>query len=217
VQSPPGTAIILAPAHVPDRRLSRAILYRVLRQISPFPWGSIASQCHRNHATIDRLAAVLWGATPVPLQSFTSAALVLWTPIVFRSNGSYRRATPAALVAAAANGFRIGWLACRAPPDASTAASLTKDITDQVAEALQNEKESTNVLFDCRFSVEVFSSARTKQLLAGNRLIISPEGRLTLPRLHWRSDIDHLANSSDTLPQEVDGLPVWQYTFIRPL
>jgi len=77
------------------------------------------------------------------------------------------------------------------------------------------------VLFDCRFSVEVFSSAFvdtwTERLRAENRLIISPEGRLTLPRIHWQSDIDHLANSSDTLPQEVDGLPVWQYTFIRPL
>ncbi|KAH7107612.1 PP-loop family-domain-containing protein [Auriculariales sp. MPI-PUGE-AT-0066] len=116
----PSTLILIRPQETPSRDFSRTVLFRILQHISPHPWGSVAAQAYRNNNTIDSLAQKLWapegsGGSDHNTSPFAAGALVLWTPVVIRQDGTWRRATPTSLQVARERNHQHGWLVSRQP------------------------------------------------------------------------------------------------------
>lgn len=221
--SPGSTFLLLSGSRRPDRNLCRAIVYRILRFVSPFPWGSVASQAHRRTEAVDELISMIWDCPP-PTHAVTKGSLVQWTPVIVRANGKIKLGITKALISQP--GDRSGWLASRQPaytvPGLDKASDSVLDVTRIVVDALRDGKDDhVEVLYDCRFLVRVFLEAlpddcRANLLAGEDSLRITPRAPYWLPHLIWRQ-----YNRSDAaLPQTSDSGPprtLWQSTPIREL
>lgn len=140
--------LLLRPAalrKVTDPAVQEAIVRRILRYVSPKPWGSLASIAHARRSKIDAIIAKLWDSDPT---TFSLGAEVLWQPVVFpkgtvEPKGPYklRHVDPEE---------PFFWLVERAPP---TAAEKSAQMIVSERTLRGQEEGVRHYLFDNRFDL----------------------------------------------------------------
>lgn len=174
---------------VKDVSLRLGMLLRLLRYVSPFPWGTTRAEAGRRQDSLSRTMNALWG---VQRRRFLSGGGVVWTPVVLRHSGAIK--FPEVELAKDIK----GWLVSRQPPPISSkeADPAILDITQAFRSALLN-KTALELCYDCRFLMRFEPLALPRQMLSlleGNvhlaRIVIRPETRFCLPRVIWRTGRD---------------------------
>ncbi|CAE6469395.1 unnamed protein product [Rhizoctonia solani] len=155
--SPPSTLLLVPPRqHQMKQDTAHALVYRILRYVSPHPWGTPESEAHRRRTSAERIVQRVLQEQEEGEQvaSFCAGAQVLWSPIWVRSNGSIRVRR-----AGEESGGRMrAWLASRQPPTTS----------------LERKVHPGEIVWDNRFLVRVPD---------GPDLVVRPRGRFILPQL----------------------------------
>ncbi|KAF8605384.1 adenine nucleotide alpha hydrolases-like protein [Ceratobasidium sp. AG-I] len=191
--SPPSTLLII-PSDLPaDAQTQSALVHRILRCVSPHPWGSPESEAGRRRTSIQQILQRVWGITHdsdanananananVGLRAFAAGAQVLWTPVRLLPNGSFRFLPPLppndARCPPSPDSLNCpAWLVSRQPLSAQALHTLVISV-DPGANA--RASGSLSVLWDNRFIVRL----RREELERG-RLVIRPKGRLVLPEV----------------------------------
>jgi tRNA(Ile)-lysidine synthase len=218
------------------------MVLRILRYVSPQPWGSIRAQAKRRAESIQRIVQRVWDPDPASKTRarLEAGANVIWTPFRICWDGrlKYERPRP---------GERFGWLASRAPPSRPCRPGLNRDISAQlVVLPERSRRAAASVLHDNRFLITFRLDAlhpgdpvmtsleegygRVMVVLRGRwlwpQVVWQREGKedviakMSAPELDWYEPAPGLRrNYSTRLPQE-EQLP-WQDTvdfkFIRVL
>ncbi|CAE6396001.1 unnamed protein product [Rhizoctonia solani] len=159
--SPPST-LLLVPwlGGQMERDVAHALVHRILRYVSPHPWGTPESEAHRRTTSIERIIQRVFYEKDNPV-SFCAGAHVLWSPVWARTDGKIRTRQ----TRDERKGKVRAWLASRQPPSRST--SLERQVSP-------GEKL---IVWDNRFLIRVPESDDH------SRLFVRPRGRLVLPRL----------------------------------
>lgn len=217
--SPPGT-FLMALASVLDVNrslLQQAMVIRILRTISFYPWGSLQSEAGRRQLSLKQIITKLWNPDPFTdgIKPFVAGGGVLWKPVVYRRE----KIKDVTRVSDLLSDDTVAWLASRQPPfdkknellRMAEDSSLFRDITNSLVDGLDlwktnNGPEYVEVLFDCRFLVsfrlphipiEILSalmSGRGKLLLQASSRWYSP---LVLYQEHDTARIIHSLVSDD--------------------
>jgi len=217
--------------------LQMVLILRILRYVSPKPWGSRNAQGRRRLRRILEIPRLLVdpprnssGRVPV---SFAMGSEVLWKPVYYR-NGTMREVTAAY---APKEGDIAAWVACRQPPDPQTADAISdRDLSAEVLraagqmEALGIQDSVLDVLFDCRFLVSIQLNKIPENVMHAlaseeTRLLLSCEGRWFHPALWLKTGSggkklvhNHIANSGERGSQSKAKIADWvNIQFIREL
>lgn len=190
IQAPPGTFILAADklsTAVTDPLVQLAMVLRILRYISPHPWGSTRAQAGRRRERLQRIVERVWDPNPASKTRarFEAGANVLWTPFRICVDGKLKQEQPRP-------GERFGWLASRAPPPRPCQLELDRDISAQLA---ASPTQSAEVLYDNRFRV----TFRLGEIPVGDpvvasveegsgRVLIVPGGKWLWPKVIWRRE-----------------------------
>ncbi|KAI5120483.1 hypothetical protein M0805_006503 [Coniferiporia weirii] len=174
IRPSPVSTILLsseALARVTDNAVRLGMVRRILRCVSPFPWGSPHAEAGRRTASLQRIVDTLWGTTGNvlgkgtqgrPRGKLVAGAGVLWTPSTIDTSGRLR------FSAVTGPGGEAAWLASRQPPirrpvsgaedfsEASGLGALELDITPTILSAFQrNPDDFVEILYDCRFLLHI--------------------------------------------------------------
>jgi len=187
VQSPPGTFILAADklSTMPmDRLVQHTIVLRILRYISPHPWGSTRAQAGRRRERLRRIVQRLWDPDPgsKTRSRFEGGANVLWTPLRICPDGRLKHEQPR-------GDERFGWLASRASPPRPYQQDLDRDISAE----LVPPGRRAEVLYDNRFLVMFRLEAvppddpvMASVIEGSGRVMLVPGGRWLWPQVVWR-------------------------------
>ena len=156
---------------VSDNTVRLGIVRRVLRYVSPFPWGSPRAEAGGRSASLQRIVSTLCkeeevrGVRKDTYEKFVAGAAVLWSPVVFTPNGLIKQK------ATLNHGEKRGWIASRQPPFrtpghtdrdplpagiADAAKPLELDVTPLLAShLLASTRDPLEVLYDCRFLIRI--------------------------------------------------------------
>ncbi|CAE6412491.1 unnamed protein product [Rhizoctonia solani] len=163
--SPPSTLLLIPPSKQQiENDVAHALIHRILRYVSPHPWGTPKSEAHRRKTSIERIVQRVLDEKEQPI-SFCAGAHVLWSPVWVRTDGGIR----ARQTMDGHDGRVKAWLASRQPPSVST--SLERQV---------NPGE-TLLVWDNRFLIRVRESDTHAH--GHSRLVVRPRGRLVLPHL----------------------------------
>ena len=190
VQAPPGTFFLAADklsTAVTDPLVQLAMVLRILRYISPLPWGSTRAQAGRRRESLQRIVERVWDPDPASKTRtrFEAGANVLWTPFRMSRDGRLKQNEPRP-------GERFGWLASRKPPPRLCRLEFDRDVSAQL---LASSGQCTEVLHDNRFLV----TFRLDGIMAGDPVMASVEegsgrvmlvlgGRWLWPQVLWRRE-----------------------------
>jgi tRNA(Ile)-lysidine synthase len=165
-----------------------AMVLRILRYISPHPWGSTRAQAGRRRDSLQRIVQRVWDPNPASKTRarFEAGANVSWTPFRICVDGRLKQEQPRP-------GERFGWLASRALPPRPCQLECDRDISARLAAS--SSKQSAEVLYDNRFLV----TFRLGEIPAGDpvmvsveegsgRVLIVPGGRWFWPQVIWRRE-----------------------------
>lgn len=201
-ESPPSTVLLaVPPLHtVEDPSVQRALVLRVLRYVSFYPWGSLRAEAHRRSASLSRIVDSLWCLSP-QRRSFVGGGGVLWTPVTLTKGGYIKMEQKS--VPQKVQDASLAWIASRQPPLAKSLTYLDAgarkgplhvDLTHLI-HTRTGDAEKIELLWDCRFLLQINLNRLTaiKQQLQSStssqdyRLIVEPETRWYLPRvmLYW--------------------------------
>lgn len=218
--SPTGTVLFTfrGLAQVNNDLTRRAMLIRVIRYVSFYPWGSLRADANRRRSSLSHIMFNLWRANPSVAgpSIFTAGGGVLWTPVT-TVNGYIR--TPDRLhVSSIREGEVCGWLVSRQPPLSQagmTARGITSPlrvkVTQQLVEAIQDWELSQDgqppvvqVLYDCRFLVcfDIGNIPRplVKQLIRNETdIFICPN-----TRWYWPKVMEERDEWANVLHSEID-------------
>lgn len=159
---------------------------RILRYISPHPWGSTRAQAGRRRESLQRIVQRVWDPNPASetRARFEAGANVLWTPFRISRDGRLKHELPK-------RGERFGWLASRAPPPRHCKEDLDRDIT---AELLPPRRHA-EVLCDNRFLVTFRLEAvppddpvMASVIEGSGRVMLVLGGRWLWPQVVWRRE-----------------------------
>ncbi|THV07770.1 adenine nucleotide alpha hydrolases-like protein [Dendrothele bispora CBS 962.96] len=159
LRSPVGTYLISCSSlsSITDLRVKRALILRILRYVSFFPWGSLYAQAHRRRHSLEQIIEKLWTSHPFQanIAPFCAGAGVGWTPVVIQ--GDQFRTPTRRLYDAHANS-PAGWLAFRQAPSQNFINSeywspLEVNVTQFLAEKLAYSQKTAEFLYDSRFLV----------------------------------------------------------------
>lgn len=171
--SPIGTFCLDPLVKVPNHlEIQRQIIIRILRYISPFPWGSPRAEAGRRTARLDTIGSKIWNSSPPIIPKQTIGGKVLWT--YYMKGGPWGHKGPF-------------WMASRLPPARGVfAANIELDVTD----AIKDDQEF-DVLWDSRFRVRFQPHNIPKDLLGlprkdAGRLYIAPHGKFCIPSIICR-------------------------------
>ena len=148
----------LREGNVPSIQVQRAILLRILRYVSPRPWGSPAAEAHRRKVNLDGIGRNIWSLPsgeggPHSLGSFTLGSEVKWRPVVLTSTKGAPSFKYLRVEDPHPAPHKLGWLATRQPPPREHSDGLTVDITDQLRSTLANKGQSFSMSYDGRFQL----------------------------------------------------------------
>lgn len=158
---------------VTDNSVRLAIVRRLLRYVSPFPWGSPHAEAGQRSASLQKIVDQLWGVNSPntledsklekPWHKFVAGAQVLWTPVILTRKGRLKHR-----LGLENRGERKCWLISRQPPirnnskirddelNTNVSDLLVQDITPNIVNALQNGIDgSVEILYDCRFLLRI--------------------------------------------------------------
>ena len=183
--SAPSTLLLLNPSEesIPAPDVQRAIVLRVLRYVSPKPWGAPDSEGSRSSPRLRRISNYIWNSTK-PRRTFCAGSDVMWTPVFLRADGCKH------LVLANdkehTSGDRQGWLASRQPPIRRTC--VPSPCMQDISEFLIQDTES-ELLWDNRFIITMRPRLLPPDILdscksEGSVMIVS-HGRWLLPKIVW--------------------------------
>ncbi|KAM6500318.1 PP-loop family domain containing protein [Amanita muscaria] len=164
IPSPTGTFLMSSRnlASIQGDLLRTALILRVMRYVSFYPWGSLRADGNRRKKMREQIIDKLWTLNPFQagIGMFVAGGGVLWTPVLVRGNNLK---TPERLVR---SGFGqdevIGWLASRQPPlnkrkmeERNMRNPLRVDVTENLKQVLDKARETpfVDILWDCRFLV----------------------------------------------------------------
>ena len=193
MSSPPSTVLLphTALQSLTDREVQSAVVRRVLRYVSPHPWGHVSAEASGSRETFRAIADVIRSPfnSDSPPSSFMKGAKVWWRPV-------YLHGTRAAFGFTLKKGYvpKLGWLAQRerqwseerrnvvGAPD-----PLVVDITHDLREGYA-KSSSFSVLYDRRVFIR-FDMKRCPPDLARSLLLpesfihIVPVTPFSLPRV----------------------------------
>jgi tRNA(Ile)-lysidine synthase len=160
---------------------------RILRYISPHPWGSTRAQAGRRRESLQRIVHRVWDPDPASdaRSRFEAGANVLWTPLRICRDGRLKYERPR-------RGERFGWLASRAPPPRHCRPDFDRDISAEIA---RPRRQHAEVLYDNRFLL----TFRLDAIPPGDPVMISLKeghgrvmlvlgGRWLWPQVVWRRE-----------------------------
>ncbi|KZT39274.1 hypothetical protein SISSUDRAFT_985153 [Sistotremastrum suecicum HHB10207 ss-3] len=190
VPSPESSLCMIIPNDEISDAHKQAVLLRVLRYISPFPWGSPHAEARRKTRSLKNLADRIWSPSSlVARQPFTQGAMVMWTPVdVLNVSGRVRFTNKTR------EPLNNGWLASRLPPSRQYGSgSLDEDITGNVRKALVANIAVLELLWDCRYIIKIRPSllshpVRVSLLEGGSTMVVSTQGRYLQPEVVVRQE-----------------------------
>jgi tRNA(Ile)-lysidine synthase len=150
----------------------RGVLLRILRYVSPLPWGSPRAEAGRRTERLDRIRSEIWASTPLKAFSLTVGGQVLWSYYPKRRCSHHDGPV---------------WMASRLPPARGVSTErLEIDLTDII---LNNR--NLDELWDSRFRIKFCSLDAPDNMIASLRksegaLCIVPHGKFCIPRLTWK-------------------------------
>ena len=167
------------------------MVLRILRYISPLPWGSTRAQAGRRRESLQRIVERVWDPDPASRARarFEAGANVLWSPLRLSQDGRLKQEQPRP-------GERFGWLASRAPPPRPCRLDFDRDVSAQLLAApSSSSRRCVEVLSDNRFLVAFRLGAITAgdpvmaSLEEGSgRVILVLGGRWLWPKVIWRRE-----------------------------
>ncbi|RXW18977.1 hypothetical protein EST38_g6873 [Candolleomyces aberdarensis] len=195
--SPVGTFLISEKAFSSlkeDPLLQTALVLRVLRYVSPKPWGSLQAQGKRRMHRLDELVSRLQNPITRTTPPFAMGSEVLWKPVISRARKlkNLAESAPRPLDV-------IAWLACRQPPDAQTAhATADVDLTESLLGAFAARKSGSGPkhfesMYDCRFLIRMDLDALPEELISNlsafkSRIILNCESTWFYPRVSLQTE-----------------------------
>ncbi|KAF9651259.1 hypothetical protein BDM02DRAFT_3184741 [Thelephora ganbajun] len=197
VPSPPSTILLSQDrlSRITNSFIQRSMVIRILRFVSPHPWGSHTAEGFRKSTGLDQIvASIFYSAsndTPRKRFAFSTGSHVLWTPVYVRPDGQLKYAKPGS----GADAWVEGWLASRSPPYKCTNGpeGLEIDVTSLMLEN-RSSRDPVEVLYDNRFVLSFDPRAIPEQILerlqtssGEHRLVVTTAGKYFLPRLILRS------------------------------
>ncbi|KAF8509688.1 hypothetical protein JB92DRAFT_494046 [Gautieria morchelliformis] len=181
--SPPST-LLLTPSNesIPTDDVQRAVALRIIRFVSPRPWGAPGSEASRRSSSLRLISSKLWSSNSESQQTFCAGSEVIWRPVFLRADGHMRMDhdgnTP---------WCRQGWLASRQPPIKRTQvlSPCVRDIS-----ALLAQETEAELLWDNRYVLALRPRLLPTKILyscrSGGSVMIIPHGRWLLPKIVWR-------------------------------
>lgn len=179
-----------------DQLTQLAIVLRILRYISPHPWGTTRAQAGRRHESLLRIVQRVWDSdlASEARTRFGAGADVLWTPLRICRDGRLKYGQ-------ARRGDHCGWLASRAPP----LQALDRDIS---AELLSPPRRRAEVLYDNRFLITFHLEAippgdpvMTSLIEGSGRIVLVLGGRWLWPQVVWRRKDGDVTVACITAPE----------------
>jgi len=162
------------------------MVLRILRYISPRPWGTIRAQAGRRSESLHRIVQRVWDPDPASESRtrFEAGGNVLWTPVRICPDGRLKYERPR-------QGERFGWLASRASPARHSRTSSNLDISAELLSS--HPKRRAEVLCDNRFLI----TFRLEDIPPGDPImasVIEGSGKVMLllggrwlwPQVVWR-------------------------------
>ncbi|KZT26616.1 hypothetical protein NEOLEDRAFT_1155713 [Neolentinus lepideus HHB14362 ss-1] len=208
--SPPSTVLLVPYLLRPtaDAVIQRAMILRIMRYVSFYPWGSLQAEAHRRTESLNQIIGkVLCSAPETFPKPFVAGGGVLWTPVFLMENGQFKisKSEDKHIGSTSCSSLPAAWIASRQPPFAKslsdTRTSTRKDalhlnITHLIGEKVDgvNPQEEQELLWDCRFLLRIngrrlkttVDRARSITGSEDGELLLEPETRWYLPRIVWR-------------------------------
>jgi tRNA(Ile)-lysidine synthase len=168
ITSPPGTLLLSLRGLLleNDDLVRTALVLRVMRYVSSYPWGSIHADGKRRRSMRDQILARLWSLNPFENGKgpFVAGGGVLWTPVLV--NGTRIKTPDRPAHTGADEGETVAWLASRQPPmkmrrmDGLIMVNpLHIDATETIKQKLEDTSPlPVDLLYDCRFLVRLHLS-----------------------------------------------------------
>jgi len=203
--SPPGTFMISSPnlAKIGSPVVRESLLFRIIRHVSPEPWGHPRAELGRRKESVQRLIQHLWGSNQAT-RSFCVGSSVLWRPVVVRTNR-------VSVATAQARSEELAWLAQRQPP-LKMSSRLSQQRNELTMEDIynwerRNPDEQMEVLYDLRFVIRIrqdrIPDGISKSLQSGGKLVIESRKPWYLPEIwHRTEDVNEVVHSQVTSPYE---------------
>lgn len=176
------------------------MVLRILRYISPHPWGSTRAQAGRRRESLQRIVQRVWDPDPASeaRARFEAGANVLWTPLRISRDGRLKHGQPR-------RDERFGWLASRAPPPKHCERGSDRDISLE----LLPPRRRAEVLYDNRFLITFMLEAvppgdpiLTSVIDGSGRVMLVLAGRWLWPQVVWRrSDEDDVVVARISAPE----------------
>ncbi|KAL0946570.1 hypothetical protein HGRIS_012773 [Hohenbuehelia grisea] len=222
IPSPVGTFMLSTASlqTITDSAIRTRMALRITRYASFHPWGSLRADGNRRSASFSRIIANLWHPEPWNVGSFVAGGGVIWIPAVSR-DGRVRLLqgpTPVSLHA----GDTCGWVTARQPPlhrDKMRALGIENplriNITQHILSALRSERETLEVLYDCRFLVTLDLQKMPDDLresLLDNphaTVRIEPNLRWCWPKIIWDDGRAAVTTLSSEVIDEENALRPW--------
>lgn len=214
--SPVGTFLLSGHnlAAISDHTIRSAMIMRIMRYVSPQPWGSIRADVNRRVSSIRRIVDMIWAPDPHSADTRHRAvgSGVLWTPAIIHSNSTGKETIriPKEKISDVklGAGDRFGWLASRQPPfDKNIGAigdapdPLIFNLTDRLCQLRNRLKEergnkqtarrTLEILYDCRFLLRFDVTKMPPEIdmsLAVDRsqILVESRTRWYLPHVVWQ-------------------------------
>ncbi|KAF9027032.1 hypothetical protein BDZ89DRAFT_823575 [Hymenopellis radicata] len=137
------------------------VITRILRYVSPYPWGSLRSMSKRRSDSLRIIETNLLNTSPTSTR-FIAGSGVLWTPVVLRDK-NFKNLSEANTRTSRYEKPVYGWLACRQRPTSAMSEAdnpTIVDVTTRIRECLAGHAPTPNArplvfdyLYDCRFLV----------------------------------------------------------------
>lgn len=200
----PGTLLFskIALDQVAHPDVRRALVLRVLRYVSPYPWGSMNADAGRRKVSISRMTEQLWERVNenIEIRPFTAGGGVLWSPVIMRGE-SFRIWPPVDNVQLLED-ETLGWIASRLPPLHRDKIKLlgipntleidaTKTMVDAYQEWRNGGPSTISILYDSRFLLKFELDKMPQKIIScfidnpanKNRLMLLPRTRWFLPEI----------------------------------
>jgi tRNA(Ile)-lysidine synthase len=169
-----------------DPLIRLAMVLRMLRYISPHPWGSTRAQAGRRYESLQRIVQRVWDPDPASKARcrFEAGANVLWTPLRISRDGRLKYGQPR-------KDERFGWLASRAPPPRVCQPDFDRDISTELSPSRQRAEVLYDNRFQITFRLEAISPGDpviTSIIEGSGRVVLVLGSRWLWPRVVWRRE-----------------------------
>lgn len=197
-------------SRIVDNTIRLEVVRRILRYVSPFPWGSRSAEAGQRSASLQRIVEELSSSpTNGKRRKLAGGGGALWTPVLIDKAGKIK-------YSGSINDHKQGWLISRQPPirryEDQNSDALELDITSKILRALESQRPEADssvleILYDCRFIVhirtELLRNIMTKHLTSKEkcrrtsnkdtrltprtRILLVPHTRYFLPKVVLRT------------------------------